>query len=150
MHVHVDIEKKNVLIIGWPAAGKTHLSKLLARDNPGHKVIHTDDYIKYGYKESLYRILMELSGIRKPTIIEGIQGYRLLRKGVELNCYYPDIVIELEISEALMYRTYKNERADKDASALKGFINTHKKILNDYKQMTNTKPPQWHKIKNNY
>ncbi len=154
MHVHVDIERKDVLIIGWPAAGKTYLSKLLARDNPNHKLFHTDDYIKHGYKEALYVLMADIATTKKPTIVEGVQGYRLLRKGIELDSYYPEIVIELEISRELMYATYKNERADKDPTALKGFINAHEKILRDYRAMlsivSKAKRPEWHKIKNNY
>ena len=150
MHAQVDIGNKNVLIIGKPASGKTFLAKQLAHDNPGHHLVHTDDYIKYGYKEALYKLLMDLGGINKPTIIEGVLGYRLLRKGVELNCYYPDIVIELEISDARMFQTYKEQRQTKDESYLKGFNAAHQKILNDYKTMVNKHPPQWHRIQNNY
>lgn len=150
MHIHIDIGASNVLIIGKPAAGKTYLSKLLAIDNPGHKLIHTDDYIRYGYKESLYRLLMELGGTSKLTIIEGVLGYRLLRKGVELDCYYPDIVIEIDIPDNLMYSTYRKQRPTKDESYLKGFNSSHSKILNDYKAMLNKKPPQWHKLNNYY
>lgn len=150
MHVTVDIANSNVLIIGKPAAGKTFLAKKLIHDNPKHLLIHTDDYIKYGYKESLYKLLMDMSRICKPTIIEGVLGYRLLRKGVELDCYYPDHVIEILIPDSLMYHTYAAERPEKDISYLKGFNATHEKILNDYKAMVNKQPPKWHKLHNIY
>lgn len=150
MHVQVDIENKNVLIIGWPASGKTHVANLLWKDNPGHKMIHTDDYMHHGFKEALYEILRDLKRTRKPTIIEGVQGYRLLRKGVELDCYYPDIVIELEIPESRMYRTYAEQRRGKDPAYLKGFNKMQQKILNDYFAMPNKKKPQWIKLKNHY
>lgn len=150
MHPHVDIENKNVLIIGWPASGKTYLANLLWKDNPDHQCFHTDDYMHHGYKESLYVLLKDLKRCKKPTIVEGVQGYRLLRKGVELDCYYPDIVIELEITERRMYQTYAEQRPLKDASYLKGFNAAHQKILNDYFKMKNKKKPQWIKLKNHY
>jgi len=150
MHVQVDIENKNVLIIGMPASGKTFLSNLLKRDNPTHRLLHSDSYIKYGYKQALYKMLEDLGKITGPTIVEGVQGYRLLRKGVELDCYYPDIVIELEITEARMLKTYRNERNGKDIRYLKGFNQMHEKILSDYFRMNSKKPPQWIKLKNNY
>ena len=106
--------------------------------------------MKYGYKQALYKMLEDLKKIKGPTIVEGVQGYRLLRKGVELDCYYPDIVIELEITEARMLKTYREQRPDKDVDALKGFNKMHEKILNDYFRMNSKKPPQWHKLKNNY
>lgn len=150
MHPLIDIGTKNVLIIGKPASGKTFLTKQLAHDNPGHHVLHTDDYISYGYKEALYAILLNLDSVHKPTIIEGVLGYRMLRKGVELDCYYPNIVIELDITDALMYQCYRRERPKKDIAYLKGFNATHEKILRDYKAMENPHPPEWHKIQNSY
>jgi hypothetical protein len=142
------IAGKDVVIIGCPASGKTYLSNLLA--SPSHTVIHTDDYIKYGYKEALYVLLNDLKNIDGNVIIEGVQGYRLLRKGVELNCYFPDIVIELEIPEGRMLQTYAEQRPGKDVTALKSFNKVHKKILADYHNMYNINRPQWIKLQNNY
>lgn len=150
MHVQVDIQDKSVLIIGCPASGKTYLSELLKRDNPTHRLLHTDSYMKYGYRQALYKLLEDLTKIKTPTIIEGVQGYRLLRKGVELDCYYPDIVIELEITEARMLKTYRSQRNGKDTRYLKGFNQMHQKILGDYFRMNSKKPPQWIKLKNSY
>lgn len=154
MHAQVDIDHKNVVIIGWPASGKTYLSKLLQHDNPGHKIFHTDDYIHHGYEQSLYALLKDVLKHNGPLIVEGVQGYRLLRKGAEMNCFYPDIVIELEISEALMYKTYAEQRKTKDVSYLKGFNRMHTKILNDYhaymEKKDISKRPQWIKLKNYY
>lgn len=142
------ITGKDVVIIGCPASGKTYLSNLLA--SPNHTVIHTDDYIKYGYKEALYVMLNDLKNINGKVIIEGVQGYRLLRKGVELGCFLPDMVIELEIPEDRMYQTYAEQRPGRDQSYLKGFNKMHAKIIADYHAMPNPNPPQWIKLQNNY
>lgn len=151
MHLHVDIGTKDVVIIGPPASGKTYLSELLAKDNPGHELIHTDDYIKYGYEEALYQLLNDIKQIDRPLIIEGILGYRLLRKGVQLDCFNPEMVIELEISEALMLQTYQRQRgADKDITAVKAMVKANETVLRNYKAIRNTRPPQWITIKNNY
>lgn len=150
MHALVDIDDSNVLIIGCPASGKTYISNLLGKDNPGHTLIHTDDYIKHGYEEALYVLLDDLKEIHNPAIIEGVLGYRLLRKGVELDCYYPDIVIELDISEALMFKTYSKERREKQISNLRGFNKSHQTILDKYKRMINKKPPKWIHVHNAY
>lgn len=142
---------KNVLIIGCPASGKTYLANYLKKSHgKTHKFFHTDDYMAYGYKESLYVLMNDLMKVRQPTIIEGIQGYRLLRKGVELDSYFPDIVIELKISEATMLRTYRTERQGKKIESLLGFNKTHDKILSDYFAMTNYKKPEWIKLENEY
>lgn len=150
MHIQVDIECKNVLIIGKPAAGKTFLSELLHKDNPGHTVIHTDYYIKHGYVESLYKLMADMRLIKAPTIIEGVLGYRLLRKGVQTGAYYPDMVIHVNVPDSTMLRTYRTERKGKDINALRGFIRSHTTILNEYFAIKNPHPPQWIELKNNY
>jgi len=144
-----DLKGKNILIIGQPASGKTHLANLLAEANT-HKVIHTDDYIEHGFKESLYVMLKDIKRTAGNTIIEGVNGYRLLRKGVELGCYYPDIVIELEVPEERMIETYINERPGKNLSSLRAFTRMHQTILNEYKAMENPRKPLWIKLQNNY
>lgn len=150
MHPTIDIGKKSVVIIGWPASGKTYVSNQLWKDNPDHNMFHTDDYMHHGFVDALYALLKDIKKSKKPVIVEGMQGYRLLRKGVELDCFYPDIVIELEITEKRMLQTYAEQRPGRDTRALKGFIHAQQKILNDYKRMYNTHKPQWHLLKNNY
>lgn len=145
------INGRNILIIGCPASGKTYLANYLKEAHgKTHKFFHTDDYMAYGYKESLYVLMDDLKKTNQPTIIEGVQGYRLLRKGVELNSYYPDIVVELKTSEARMLKTYNTERQGKKIESLLAFNKTHDKILNDYFAMTNYKKPEWIKLVNEY
>lgn len=143
-----NIKNKNVLIIGCPASGKTYLSNIIKSDE--HQIFHTDDYIKYGYVESMYKCLDDVLKCEKSTIVEGVQGYRMLRKGVELNNYYPDIVIELKITEKQMLNVYKNERDPRKIKYLKGFNKMHDKILHEYKSMFNIKIPEWITINNDY
>ena len=90
---------KTIVIIGSPASGKTTLGKALAAKY-GQKLIQADDYMQHGYKEALYVMLADLIEIDEPVIVEGMQGYRLLRKGVELGNFYPDVVIELQVTDA--------------------------------------------------
>lgn len=150
MHVTVDIGKKNVVIIGEPAAGKTYLSNLLIKDNPGHHLIHTDDYIKHGYVQALYKLLADIRLIVKPLIIEGVLGYRLLRKGAQTGCFYPDIVIEVDTPQTTRLKEYKQNRPDKDIHYLKSLEAANKKVLADYKAIFNMHKPQWVTLKNNY
>jgi len=141
--LNIDIEEKNLLIIGCPASGKTYLSK---KFKTSHKLIHTDNYLNYGYEQSVYKIIDDIKNSNKKTIVEGVQGYRLLRKGVQLDCYYPDVVIELIISEYQMFQVYRNERNQKKIKYLKAFNNMHNKIIKDYFLMQNKYKPEWFKI----
>jgi cation diffusion facilitator CzcD-associated flavoprotein CzcO len=142
------IKGKDVVIIGPPASGKTFLSKLL--ESPAHTVLHTDDYVQFGYKEALYVLLNDLKHVDGNVIIEGVQGYRLLRKGVELSCYYPQVVIELQITQERMEQTYREQRPGKDFSYVKSFNKMHAKIKADYLAMENPSKPEWITIQNNY
>lgn len=141
----MNIKNKNVLIIGSPASGKTTFANELQKQNVGHQLIHTDDYMKHGYEQALY-VMMEDIKQFKLTIIEGVQGYRLLRKGVELNVYYPDLVIEMQITKEKQTEIYANERDAGKIKYLRGFDGMHQKILNDYFVMIGDCKPEWIKI----
>lgn len=145
--LQMDIEHKNVLIIGCPASGKTYLSN---KFQTSHKKFHTDDYMKFGYEQSMYKVLEDIKKSNEYTLVEGIQGYRLLRKGVQLDCYHPEIVIELIISDHKMLDIYRNERDEKKIKYLKGFNKMHEKIINDYFILSKKREPEWIKVYNEH
>lgn len=143
----LDIKGKNVLIIGFPASGKTTLSELLKLNSEEHEVFHSDDYMKFGFVESLYELMRDLEKAEKPTIVEGIMGYRLLRKGVELDSYYPDLVIELNVNEGTIKKRYLQRDPQKTKGAL-SMCKSLMKVLSDYRHMPKKKVPLWIEIKN--
>lgn len=145
----LDLTGKTVVIIGCPASGKTTLGKVLAT-RTGAKLIHTDDYIQHGYKEALYVLLADIMEIEEPVIVEGVHGYRLLRKGVEFDNFYPDVVIELEVAQEQVNAVYAKERPGKKVEYLAAFNKMHQTILNKYREMPNPKPPVWHNVKNDF
>lgn len=147
--LEMDFAGKNVLIIGCPASGKSWLSGLLKRDS--HRLIHTDSYITQGYEIGMYGALNAATCSDKPTIVEGVHGYRMLRKGAEYGNYYPDIVIEMKVSESRMKQTYLKERDTKKLKYLQQFNASHEKILNDYRGIVPEHlKPQWIEFHNNY
>jgi hypothetical protein len=86
-----------VVIIGHPDTGKTHLSEELAAQYPEHKIYHTDDYIKWGYEDALYKMMSDIEYDRpEKFIVEGVQGYRLLRKWAQEGKPGADLVIITE------------------------------------------------------
>lgn len=124
----IDIAGKNVLIIGPPHSGKTWFSQRFR--TPKHRLFHTDEYSQMaGYKEGLYSLLFDIGTYKGNSIVEGILGYRLLRKGVEESNYFPDIVISLKavVHPRHMAMHYGNQT-----------------VLNEYFSMQNPKfKPQW-------
>lgn len=156
----LDFAGKNIVIIGSPATGKTTLARLIA-DRIGMfaqwKIVHTDDYMqpdrKDDYKHALYDMISDLQKIHVPLIIEGVQCYRLLRKGVEGHegwHFYPDVVIELTASEEQIRRIYETQRKGKDVGNLTGFNKMHQTILEKYRAMENPHPPVWYTVENKF
>lgn len=143
----MNLLNKNVLIFGPPASGKTTFSLELHKVNPRHKLIHIDSYSKYGYQDSIYILISDLRKITGPTIVEGVQGYRLLRKGQQMGSYRPDLVIEVSVSSEAVERTYTNERDPNKLKYLKDFNRRQQNILMEYKAMCMGNLPEWINMK---
>src|SRR5690606_35051402 len=63
-------------------------------------------YLSHGYEQSLYALIADVD-FANPYIIEGIQGYRLLRKMVQLGLPLPDLIIICKASEQATALRYK-------------------------------------------
>ena len=145
-----DLHGKTVVIIGHPATGKTWLGKALAAIT-GRQVIHTDDYIQYGHVEGLYVLLDELQAMEGPHLVEGVMGYRLLRKGAQTGLYYPDVVIHLTVPAECVERTYRQVRKEPEKlPGVKRLGMACDTVLRDYLEMNNPHPPVWWDVQNEY
>lgn len=156
----LDLTGKTVLIIGPAGSGKTTLAHKVAELWPQHRIVGgyngLDGFADLGYKESLYAILHETCWRQEQghqMILEGVQGPRLLRKGVEGHegiHFYPDIVIELEVSEEQIRKVYADQRPGKNVEQALSQAKGLKTTLESYKKMENPKPPVWITIQNNF
>lgn len=140
--IDIDIAGKNVLIIGYPASGKTTFLKNL-KGTEGHKIFHADDYIELGIQSLFFEIKCSFL----PTIVEGVSGYRLLKEGAENGCYVPDLVIELQRDFSKIERTYYKERKEKSLRGVMMMIKGCDTMLREYKNAYyNPSLLEWHKI----
>lgn len=113
------------LIIAWhPATGKTTLTKKLQELYPDHTVFHTDDYMEFGYKDSLYKLLEDIK-VRMTgwapynIIVEWVMGSRLMRKLQEQSFdEYVDLYVYLRGTPRLIKETYERERPGKNIDTL--------------------------------
>lgn len=127
------------LIIAWhPATGKTTLTKQLEKLYPDHTVFHTDDYMEFGYKDSLYKLLEDIKvrmtgGAPYNIIVEWVMGSRLMRKLQEQTFdEYVDLYVYLRGALGFIQDTYSRERPDKDFTKIeatcKGLDTVHDSI----------------------
>ena len=128
-----DYSNKNILIIGNAGTGKTWLSKKIC--NGTHIKVHTDDFIPMGYEQAAYSAIEAAMNIIGRSCTEGIQGFRMLRKGYEESTYKPDIVIHIEISSAKQEEIYRSERDPNKIAGVKAQNKANTTILNKYFDM---------------
>lgn len=140
----IDITNLNVIIIGCPGSGKSYFANKISDDT--HTIIHTDDYIKHGYVESMYKAFDDILKCKGKTIVEGIQGYRLLRHGYRTGKYKPDIVIELKISDEKLEEIYDSNRDYDKLEFVKKMNRSNAKVLSDYILIARKELPIWHTI----
>lgn len=128
-------EEKIAVIIGLAASGKTTLSEYLHERFPDHSLFHTDDYMSFGYEESLYRLMSDLQADQNPLkIIEGVQGYRLLRKLLQIDqAWNVDLIIVTVCDEEERMRRYlsRPENAGK-ADKLLAFDKNLEKVEREF------------------
>jgi len=141
----INIASKDVIIIGCPGSGKTYFANKI--NDIHHSLIHTDDYIKHGFVNSMYEALNDVIKCNNNTIVEGVQGYRLLRHGARSNTYNPDIVFELVISNDTLIELYDSKRDYDKLEFVMKMNRANDKVLRDYKSIVNNLP-EWHTITN--
>ncbi len=138
------LQNTDIVIIGQPASGKTYLADLLKGEK--QDVIHTDDFLQKGvFLESLDGIFDAINQSKGRgslgQIVEGVGGYRLLRKGVETGQFFPKVVINLQITEFKSEWIYKTERPDKDYKKVLSMMKGNAKVLDDWANLYNPHPP---------
>ena len=132
-----DFIDKNVVIIGLPASGKTYLSNKISKN---HLLIHTDDYKHYGFEQSMYIALDHVRNITGHSVCEGVQCYRMLRKSLEINYHWPDVIIECQRDTANREQTYREERNPNKLKYVRRFNDSLTSIYNQYLAEVDIKP----------
>lgn len=129
-----------VVVIGPPGSGKTTVGRLLA-DDSGLPLYSTDTYLGAGHVEALYAIMQEIGD--EGWIVEGMIGYRLLRKRKQLRMPAPDIVIELDATDAEIKQAYADSGRRCNLPAIRKFCKAHDSVMEDYLLMDGEMPRVW-------
>lgn len=131
-----DLSGKEIVIIGKPASGKTYIATLIAQ-RYGQHLISTDNYIDSGFEQSLYELIEDIKPRTVPIVVEGMLGYRLLRKGLQEpeTQFQPQIVIEVEITTKRQQEIYHNQRDPKKLKYMQSFAKSCMTVYNEYHRL---------------
>ena len=122
-------EKSKVLVIGPPGSGKTSVGTLLGADS-GLPVYSTDEYTGSPQVKALYTVIQACGD--EGFIVEGLIGYKWLRKRKQYSLPNPDIVIQLDATDEQIRRSYKlRNKKGCDLERIRRYVESHDDILND-------------------
>jgi hypothetical protein len=129
-----------VVIIGPPGSGKTTVGELLAEQS-ALPLYSTDRYLGYGHIKALYWVMQEIGDVG--WIVEGMIGYRLLRKRKQLGMPAPDIVIQLDAADADILEAYRQRNRHCNINHLRNFCKAHETVLKEYVLLDGDMPKIW-------
>ncbi len=121
-----------IFVIGATKTGKVTIAKELSKQLDDRTLFISDDYIRmYGQDGALNMLEQDMneyyySGYH--IIIEGILGFRLLRKMAKEGCYLPDMVIKTECNKETISYFYEKEEPGKNLNSVFGFNSGLEKI----------------------
>jgi len=149
---NVSIIRKNVVIIGSPASGKTYLADQLKNKYKYHKYISTDDYKEHGFKEALYKVIKDIENTKSRWVVEGVLGYRLIRKGVEQANpdIIPDLIIILNTSEENIKKVYDIRGKSDKLEKVMSMIKSNDKVFQDYLKKASDVHTMIYRIENEF
>jgi hypothetical protein len=120
-----------IVVIGLPATGKSFTADWI-QEVPcrGHSLFSSDDYIDFGYEESLYAMIRTMENDPNPRkIVEGVQGFRFLRKNVSTKAFKVDAIVITECSPETRAKRY----AARDKGQIPtGFDRNLETVFKDY------------------
>jgi hypothetical protein len=96
-----------IVVCGFTKTGKVTIAKKLA-EQLKRPLIISDNYRSEKYDEFVDEVLTHDRN-KTPFIVEGILCFRLLRKGVRENVFYPDLIIKTNCNEATIKYFYEIE-----------------------------------------
>ena len=135
------LDKHRIIIYGHAKSGKILIARSLA-EKLKRKLIITDDYMEYGFKQSMYVIKDLIEETKEPLIIEGVQTPRLLRKGLEYNDFYCDMIIHLECNKQSIEQAYIKDNEEHKLSKVYTFNEMLDNIFEEwYQNMSIDKMP---------
>lgn len=128
----------SIVIVGKTKSGKVSIAKKLAKELR-YPLFISDDFINENDREgSLYTLMNAIHPFynsKEPFIVEGILGYRLLRKGAQTGLFLPDILIQTKCKDETIIYFYDKEGEGHKIKHMLAFNKGLNKIWNEYMQI---------------
>jgi len=134
-------EDSVVIIIGPPGSGKSVVGNLLA-ESSGLPLYSTEELTTGNKALTALKAIMHLCG-DEGFIMEGMIGYRWLRKQKEMELPMPDIVIQLDASDDEIEVAMASRDKHCNVKLIRKFCSAHEKVLADYYLLDEDRPKVW-------
>ncbi len=134
-------EESVVVVIGPPGSGKSKVGNLLA-ESSGLPLYSTEELTTGNKALTALKTIMHLCG-DEGFIMEGMIGYRWLRKHKEMELPCPDIVIQLEASDEEIEDAMSKRDKHCNTKLIRKFCAAHEKVLEDYYLLDEERPKVW-------
>ena len=129
---------KTIVILGYTKTGKVTIAKKLAQEL-NYPLFESDHYINIKDREqSLYNLIdhvLPYYQSNQPIIIEGILCFRLLRKGLQLNNFSPDLIIKTKCNDETIKHFYRMDGEESKINRALSFNKGLNTIWDEYKEM---------------
>lgn len=156
LNKHLDLIKKAkiIVVLGPTRSGKVKIAKYI-QEKTGYKYVCTDDYVDYGRDEKLEYIIsdvLELVREGTPFILEGVQCYRILRRGAKYGYFIPELIIKTICNDETIAYCYEKEGEGHKAKKALAYSKSLETIWNDFIEIAkhskdyNSNPPIFMKI----
>ena len=134
---------KSIVIAGFTKTGKVTIAKKISKEL-NLPLFISDNYINEKDRTtSLYGLIDSILPYYNrniPFIVEGILTFRLLRKGVQLNNFYPDLIIKTNCNDATISHFYKKDGEESKINRALSFNKGLDKIWDEYANLVNKNP----------
>jgi len=121
-----------IFVLGATKSGKVTIAKELSKQLDDRIILISDDYIRlYGQDGALDMLEQDMNEYYYSgyyIIVEGILGFRLLRRMVKNGYHLPDMVIKTECNKETIQYFYEKEEPGKNLNSVFGFNSGLEKI----------------------
>ena len=113
----------SIVIVGFPKTLKSTIAEYLS-EQINYPLFIADNYINYYDKtkqlNDLRDAILPHYNRNLPFIVEGVLSFRLLRKGIQLNDFFPELIIKTNCNQSIIEYFYKKDgQEDKIKHVLK-------------------------------